>query len=188
MPGDLARLNQRARKGRGAGASQSHRHPRLSRAGASIVWWRIGEGAPASGTRRCSGRSDELSSSGSSGRQLLASEGKRAEALREMDGSLEKLQERRGLAYFCEGIAAVYATLSNTNKALDWLDRAVRAGDLRGRVVSAQSSAGEHRAAAAFQANRRVNRVSPGPEADTVPIATRMRVTCYRCSSNMLRL
>jgi len=59
--------------------------------------------------------------------QLLASEGKRAEALREMDESLQKYGEV--VLPLCEGIAAVYATLGDTGTALDWLDRAVRAGN-----------------------------------------------------------
>ena len=59
--------------------------------------------------------------------QLLASEGKRGEALREMDESLHKYAEAN--LPFCESIAAIHATLDETDKALDWLDRAVRAGN-----------------------------------------------------------
>ena len=59
--------------------------------------------------------------------QLLASEGKRAEVVREMDESLLKYAEAD--LPLCEAVAAVYATLGDTDKALDWLDRAVRAGN-----------------------------------------------------------
>ena len=58
---------------------------------------------------------------------MLAAEGKRGEALREMDESLHKYAEAN--LPLCEGIATVYATLGDTDKALDWLDRAVRAGN-----------------------------------------------------------
>ena len=59
--------------------------------------------------------------------QLLASEGKRADALREMDEGLEKhaaANSRVG-----GEIAEFYATLGDTDKALDWLDRAARGGN-----------------------------------------------------------
>jgi tetratricopeptide (TPR) repeat protein len=60
---------------------------------------------------------------------LFALEGKRAEALREMDG---QVQAYAGVQIFGPLPAAeFYALMGETDKALDWLDRAVRMGDDR---------------------------------------------------------
>ncbi len=59
--------------------------------------------------------------------QLLASEGQRADALRELDEGVEKYAVAN--APSIEAVAGVYATLGDTDKALDWLDRAVRGGN-----------------------------------------------------------
>jgi tetratricopeptide (TPR) repeat protein len=60
---------------------------------------------------------------------LLALEGKKAEALREMD---EQTLAYAGASYLGPLQAAeVYAVLGDTAKALEWLDRAVRWGDER---------------------------------------------------------
>src|SRR5262249_48239671 len=57
----------------------------------------------------------------------LAVEGKRDEALREMDAEVLKYAE---LHIVCVPLAAeFYAVLGDKAKGLDWLDRAVRAGD-----------------------------------------------------------
>jgi hypothetical protein len=59
----------------------------------------------------------------------LALEGKKDEALREMDAELEKYF---GLHFRGPVIAAeCYAALGDTAKALEWLDRAGRVGDDR---------------------------------------------------------
>jgi tetratricopeptide (TPR) repeat protein len=60
---------------------------------------------------------------------LLALEGKKTEALRELD---EQALSYAGASYL--GLllpAEVYAVMGDTDKALDWLDRAVRWGDER---------------------------------------------------------
>ena len=59
---------------------------------------------------------------------LLAAEGKREEALREMDADLLKCTE---LITFASYAAEFYAVLGDKAKALDCLDRDVRAGDER---------------------------------------------------------
>jgi tetratricopeptide (TPR) repeat protein len=60
---------------------------------------------------------------------LLALEGKRAEAIREMD---EGLQTFAGAVYFAPLFAAeFYSVMGDRSKALDWLDRSVRMGDDR---------------------------------------------------------
>jgi Tfp pilus assembly protein PilF/predicted Ser/Thr protein kinase len=60
---------------------------------------------------------------------LLALEGKRAEALREMD---EGLQTYAGAVYFGPLFAAeFYSVIGDRSTALDWLDRSVRMGDER---------------------------------------------------------
>ena len=51
----------------------------------------------------------------------------RFRARREMDESLHKYAEAD--LPLCEAMAAVYATLGDTDRALDWLDRAVCAGN-----------------------------------------------------------
>lgn len=58
----------------------------------------------------------------------LALEGKRAEALREMDADVLKYGELIGRAAW---VAESYAVLGEKAAALDWLDRAVRGGDER---------------------------------------------------------
>jgi hypothetical protein len=58
----------------------------------------------------------------------LALEGKRGEALREMDPEVLKYAE---LVFFSSNTAEFCAVLGEKNKALDWLDRAVRVGDER---------------------------------------------------------
>jgi Tfp pilus assembly protein PilF/tRNA A-37 threonylcarbamoyl transferase component Bud32 len=59
---------------------------------------------------------------------LLAIEGRRADALEAMDAEVLKYGE---LILFAENVAEFYAVLGDRQKALDWLDRAVRAGDER---------------------------------------------------------
>jgi len=59
---------------------------------------------------------------------LLAVEGKREEALQEMDAEVLKYGE---LVTAASSVAEFYAVLGDRAKALDWLDRAVRAGDER---------------------------------------------------------
>ncbi len=58
----------------------------------------------------------------------LAVEGRRAEALRAMDTDVLKYGEVFSVA---ANVAEFYATLGDRPKALEWLDRAVRAGDER---------------------------------------------------------
>ncbi len=58
----------------------------------------------------------------------LALEGKRPEALRQMDGEMLKYGEFVWLASL---VAEFYAVLGDKPKAMDWLERAVRAGDER---------------------------------------------------------
>jgi len=60
---------------------------------------------------------------------LLAREGKRAEALREMDPEVEKYADVH--AFMNADAAAFYALLGEKEKALEWLDRAARNGDER---------------------------------------------------------
>jgi lipopolysaccharide biosynthesis regulator YciM len=60
---------------------------------------------------------------------VLAREGKRAEALKEMDPEVEKYAGVHSLMN--AQAAAFYATLGEKEKALEWLDRAVRNGDER---------------------------------------------------------
>jgi Tfp pilus assembly protein PilF len=59
---------------------------------------------------------------------LLALEGRRAEALQVMDAEVLKYGE---LIIAASLVAEFYAVLEDRAKALDWLDRAVRAGDER---------------------------------------------------------
>jgi Tfp pilus assembly protein PilF len=58
----------------------------------------------------------------------LAIEGKQADALREMDSEVLKSAE---LVAWTSNVAEFYAVLGDRAKSLDWLDRAVRAGDER---------------------------------------------------------
>jgi tetratricopeptide (TPR) repeat protein len=58
----------------------------------------------------------------------LAVEGRREDALREMDDEVLKYGE---LLFFTSNVAEFYAVLGDRAKALAWLDRAVRAGDER---------------------------------------------------------
>jgi Tfp pilus assembly protein PilF len=58
----------------------------------------------------------------------LAIEGKQADALREMDSEVLKFGE---LIFCTSNVAEFYAILGDRAKSLDWLDRAVRAGDER---------------------------------------------------------
>ncbi len=58
----------------------------------------------------------------------LALEGKRAEALREMDAEVLKYGE---FLYHASVVAEFYTALGDKTKALDWLERAVRVGDER---------------------------------------------------------
>ncbi|MBI4466966.1 MAG: tetratricopeptide repeat protein, partial [Acidobacteria bacterium] len=60
---------------------------------------------------------------------LLAREGKGAQALKEMDGETQKYAEVHG--FTTADAAAFYAVLGDKEKALEWLDRAVRNGDER---------------------------------------------------------
>jgi len=60
---------------------------------------------------------------------LLALEGKRADALKEMDEEVLKWEAL--VAYETSEVADFYALLGDPSKALDWLDRAVRNGDER---------------------------------------------------------
>jgi tetratricopeptide (TPR) repeat protein len=60
---------------------------------------------------------------------LLALEGRRAEALKEMDEEVLKWEAL--VAYETAEAAEFYAVLGDASKALDWLDRAVRSGDER---------------------------------------------------------
>ena len=60
---------------------------------------------------------------------LLAREGRRAEALKEMDD--EVLKWAALVAYQTAAIAEFFAVLGDAPNALDWLDRAVRSGDER---------------------------------------------------------
>jgi tetratricopeptide (TPR) repeat protein len=62
---------------------------------------------------------------------LLAREGKRAEALKEMDAEVQKFADVHVFTT-AEG-AAFYALLGENQKALEWLDRAVRNGDERAK-------------------------------------------------------
>jgi predicted Zn-dependent protease len=59
---------------------------------------------------------------------LLAVEGRREDALRELDDEVLKYGE---LLFFTLNVAEFYAVLGDRAKALAWLDRAVRAGDER---------------------------------------------------------
>ncbi|MGH9778803.1 MAG: tetratricopeptide repeat protein, partial [Candidatus Acidiferrales bacterium] len=61
---------------------------------------------------------------------LLAREGKRAEARKEMDAEVQKYAEVH--VYTTVEAAAFYAMLGEKQEALEWLDRAVRNGDERG--------------------------------------------------------
>ncbi len=58
----------------------------------------------------------------------LAREGKRDEALGEMDAEVLKYGE---LVFWAWNVAEFYAVLGDKAKALDWLERAVRVGDER---------------------------------------------------------
>jgi len=60
---------------------------------------------------------------------LLAREGKPAEALKEMDAEVQKYAEVH--VFTTAEAAAFYALLGENEKALEWLDRAVRSGDER---------------------------------------------------------
>ncbi len=60
---------------------------------------------------------------------LRAREGKRAEALKEMDAEVQKYAEVH--VFTTAEAAAFYALLGEKEKALEWLDRAVRSGDER---------------------------------------------------------
>jgi tetratricopeptide (TPR) repeat protein len=60
---------------------------------------------------------------------LLAAEGKRRDALRQMDADLLKFADTN--KFFTLEAAEFYALLGDTDKALEWLDRAVRYGDER---------------------------------------------------------
>jgi len=60
---------------------------------------------------------------------LLAREGKRADALKEMDADVQKYAEVH--VFTTVEAAAFYAMLGENEKALEWLDRAVRNGDER---------------------------------------------------------
>jgi tetratricopeptide (TPR) repeat protein/predicted Ser/Thr protein kinase len=61
--------------------------------------------------------------------RLHAAEGKRNEALREMDDGLLKFFEVN--KYFTMGAAEIFSAVGETDKALDWLERAVNGGDER---------------------------------------------------------
>ena len=61
--------------------------------------------------------------------RLHAAEGKRSEALHEMDESLLKFLELN--KWFTLEAAEVYAAVGQTDKALEWLERAVNGGDER---------------------------------------------------------
>ncbi|MGH9787922.1 MAG: tetratricopeptide repeat protein, partial [Candidatus Acidiferrales bacterium] len=61
---------------------------------------------------------------------LLAREGKRADALKEMDAEVQKYAEVH--VFSTAEAAAFYAALGEKDTALQWLDRAVRNGDERG--------------------------------------------------------
>ena len=58
----------------------------------------------------------------------LALEGKRDEALGEMDAEVLKYGE---FVYYTSVVAEFYAVLGDKSKALDWLEKAVRVGDER---------------------------------------------------------
>jgi serine/threonine protein kinase/pimeloyl-ACP methyl ester carboxylesterase/Flp pilus assembly protein TadD len=60
---------------------------------------------------------------------LLAAEGKRRDALRQMDADLLKFADAN--KFFTLEAAEFYALLGDTDKALEWLDRAVSYGDER---------------------------------------------------------
>lgn len=60
---------------------------------------------------------------------LLAAEGKRRDALRQMDAGLLTFADTN--KFFTLEAAEFYALLGDTDKALEWLDRAVRYGDER---------------------------------------------------------
>jgi Tfp pilus assembly protein PilF len=60
---------------------------------------------------------------------LLAAEGKRAEALKEMNADVLKYTET--VSYFTFEGAEFFALVNDKEKALDWLDRSVRIGDER---------------------------------------------------------
>jgi len=60
---------------------------------------------------------------------LLALEGKRTEALREMDRDVQAYAENHSVVPL--QVAEFYAVMGDTVKALEWLDRAVRMGDDR---------------------------------------------------------
>jgi Flp pilus assembly protein TadD len=61
--------------------------------------------------------------------KLHVLEGRRDEALREMDGEVLKFGE--AVAFYASEIAEFYSMIGDTRQALDWLDRAVRNGDER---------------------------------------------------------
>jgi len=60
---------------------------------------------------------------------LLAREGNKEEALREMDQQVQKYGELN--PFTTESIAGFYSVLGDVDKALEWLDKAARAGDDR---------------------------------------------------------
>ena len=62
---------------------------------------------------------------------LSAREGRRAEALREMDEGLQKFASELGRVSVTLAVAEFFAILDENDTALDWLARAVRNGDER---------------------------------------------------------
>jgi succinate dehydrogenase flavin-adding protein (antitoxin of CptAB toxin-antitoxin module) len=62
---------------------------------------------------------------------LSAREGRRAEALREMDEGLQKFASELGRVSVTLAVAEFFALLDENDTALDWLARAVRNGDER---------------------------------------------------------
>jgi serine/threonine protein kinase len=99
---------------------------------------------------------------------LLALEGKRFEAAREMDADL---QAYAALHFRGPLLAAeYYAAMGETSNALEWMDRAVRSGDdredwfKRDSLLSSLQSNPRFQQIVASVAYRRSQRPTPGPE------------------------
>jgi serine/threonine protein kinase/Tfp pilus assembly protein PilF len=99
---------------------------------------------------------------------LLALEGKKAEAIREMDA---EVQAWLGVSFLGPSLAAeFYAAVGETDKALEWLDRAVRMGDDREDWLRRDPLLASIRNQPRFQqmlasvAYRRKQRLAAGPQ------------------------
>jgi serine/threonine protein kinase/Tfp pilus assembly protein PilF len=97
---------------------------------------------------------------------LLALEGKKEEALHEMDYEVQSFGAMNPL--YPLRVAGFYSTLGQVDKALDWLDKAARAGDDRGDLLRRDPLLEAIRTHPRFQsmvdsaANRRKQRLAAG--------------------------